>query len=145
MELIEKSSVNSAGGKVKKYKILIAEDNKLNLKLIETLLEKNNYSVISAINGEDAIQAYFSESPDLIIMDVEMPVLNGYETVKRIRESERNNDYRIPVIALTGHFFKEDIERIFECGMDDYVPKPVNFDIFLAKIKNYLTVKNNIS
>lgn len=97
------------------------------------------------MNGEEAILAYIAESPDLIIMDVEMPVLNGYDTVKRIREFEKNNDNRVPVIALTGHYFREDVERIFECGMDDYVPKPFNSDIFLAKIEKYLTVKNNIS
>lgn len=137
--------MNSAGGKVKKHRILVAEDNILNLKLIETLLEKNEYTVISALNGEDAVKAFISESPDLVLMDVEMPVLNGYETVKKIRESEKNKGKRVPVIALTGHYFKEDIERIFEFGMDDYISKPVIFDIFLAKIKNYLKVKNNIS
>jgi len=124
-----------------KYKILIAEDNFLNQKLIETYLLKNNYSVITAKNGEEAFKLFEEESPDLIIMDIEMPEVDGCEAVLKIRESECNNSNQVPIIALTGHYLKEDIERIYSCGINDYLPKPIDFDNFKTKIISFLKEK----
>jgi CheY-like chemotaxis protein len=130
----------SPGGK-KVFKILVAEDNILNQKLIYTFLHKNNFSVVTAANGEEACNAYQIEKPDLILMDVEMPVVNGYDAVLRIRENEKNNGLHIPILALTGHNLQEDIDKIFECGMDDYIAKPINFKSFIEKL-NYFFSKD---
>ena len=129
--------MNINSGTIRKYKILIAEDNLLNQKLIATLLAKNNYTVLTAFDGDEAFSAWQKESPDLILMDVEMPKVNGCEAVLKIRESEKNKDLRVPIIALTGHYLKEDVDRILNCGMDDYLPKPFNISVFMEKI-NYL-------
>jgi CheY-like chemotaxis protein len=127
------------------YKILLAEDNILNQKLICTVLKKNNFDVITALNGEEACQLHNSEKPDLILMDVEMPDVNGYEAVARIRETEKNNAHRVPILALTGHYLQEDIDNIFKCGMDDYISKPIKFESFVNKISSFLGVSDNCS
>lgn len=127
-----------SSGEKKGFKILLAEDNILNQKLIVTLLNKNNFRVITAKNGDEACIAYQYENPDLILMDVEMPVVNGYDAVLRIREIEKKNGSRIPILALTGHYLQEDINNIYNCGMDDYIAKPINFNNFLEKIKSFL-------
>jgi CheY-like chemotaxis protein len=133
-------TISSAPGR--KYKILIADDNILNLELIVKYLIKNNFIVVTAKNGEEAFKKYFSESPDLIIMDVEMPGTDGCESVIKIRNSEKNNNLRIPIIALTGHYFEEDIKRIYDCGMDDYIQKPYDFRKIKERILLHLSVKN---
>jgi CheY-like chemotaxis protein len=125
------------------YKILLAEDNLLNRRLICTVLKKNNFDVITALNGEEAYLMYQSERPDLILMDVEMPDVNGYEAVIRIRESEKNNAHRVPILALTGHYLQEDINNIYNCGMDDYISKPIKFEKFINKIFSFLGLINN--
>jgi CheY-like chemotaxis protein len=122
------------------FKILVAEDNTLNQKLIVSLLNKNNFKVVTAENGEEAFKSYKTENPDLILMDVEMPVSNGYEAVLKIREIEKNYSSRIPIIALTGHYLQEDIGNIYRCGMDDYLAKPIDFNVFIDKILLYLGI-----
>jgi CheY-like chemotaxis protein len=122
----------------KKFKILLAEDNILNQRLICTVLKKNNFDVITAVNGNEACEMNKSEKPDLILMDVEMPDVNGYEAVKRIRETEKNSRSRIPILAITGHYLQEDIDNVFNCGMDDYISKPIAFEEFLNKIFTFL-------
>ena len=120
------------------FKILIAEDNILNQRLICTVLKKNNFDVVTAVNGNEACEMNKSEKPDLILMDVEMPDVNGYEAVKRIRENEKISKSRVPILALTGHYLQEDIDNIYNCGMDDYISKPIAFEKFINKIFSFL-------
>lgn len=106
-------------------KILIAEDNKINMLLIKTILKNlfPNIELLESTNGEEAIQKFIEEQPDLILMDVQMPVLNGLEATKRIRTLELNSN--IPIIALTAGTLKEDRELCMASGMNDFVTKPV--------------------
>lgn len=130
--------MDTGSEKKRVFKILIAEDNVLNQKLIVTLLIKRNFSVVTAKDGEEACKMYQLEKPDLILMDVEMPYVNGYEAVSRIREIEKDTNAHIPIIALTGHYLNEDINKVYDCGMDDYVKKPINFDKFIEKLYYFL-------
>ncbi|MDD3005379.1 PAS domain S-box protein [Flavobacterium sp.] len=108
-----------------KCKILIAEDNKINMLLIKTILKNLFPEVIllESTNGQEAIEKFVAEKPDLILMDVQMPVLNGLEATKKIRTLETNST--IPIIALTAGTLKEDQELCMASGMNDFVTKPV--------------------
>jgi signal transduction histidine kinase/ligand-binding sensor domain-containing protein/ActR/RegA family two-component response regulator len=104
--------------------VLVAEDNPVNQNLIRRLLEKDGHQVHLAESGEAAIAAWRAHSFDLILMDVQMPGMDGLETCRRIRAAERN--VRTPIVALTAHAMAGDRERCLEAGMDDYLPKPVD-------------------
>jgi CheY-like chemotaxis protein len=123
----------------RKFKILIAEDNILNQKLIVAILTKREFEVVTAKNGDEACKLFQLEKPDLILMDVEMPYVNGYEAVSKIREMEKDTNMHIPIIALTGHYLQEDINNVYNCGMDDYILKPINFDEFFEKLLYFLS------
>jgi len=107
------------------YKILLAEDNPVNQKLAVRLLEKKGHDVVVANNGLEAVQAVEREYFDLILMDVQMPELNGYEATKAIRDMEDRIGRRIPIVAMTAHAMKGDRERCLQEGMDGYVSKPI--------------------
>jgi CheY-like chemotaxis protein/HPt (histidine-containing phosphotransfer) domain-containing protein len=109
-----------------RYRVLLAEDNKVNQKLASRLLEKQGHSVVIAINGREAVAAFESEAFDLILMDVQMPELNGYEATAAIREREKVSGRHIPIIAMTAHAMKGDRERCLQAGMDGYVSKPID-------------------
>ncbi|MCP5048572.1 MAG: response regulator, partial [bacterium] len=107
----------------KKLTILLAEDNPINRKLVERFLKKKNWKVIHAKNGEEAVQLYRENSPDLILMDIQMPEVDGYEASVRIREIETqdgSNRKHTPIIALTAHAISTYREKSFSMGMDDY-------------------------
>jgi signal transduction histidine kinase/CheY-like chemotaxis protein len=107
------------------YKILLAEDNPVNQKLAVRLLERKGHNVVVANNGLEAVQAVKREYFDLILMDVQMPELNGYEATKAIREMEDTLGRHIPIIAMTAHAMKGDRERCLQEGMDSYISKPI--------------------
>ncbi len=114
----------------KRLKILLAEDNKVNQILAKKLLEKHGYSVKIAGNGLLAVEALEKESYDLVLMDIQMPVMSGIEATKKIRKRERDqaitgHPSRIPIIAMTAHSMKGDKEKFIKEGMDDYVSKPI--------------------
>jgi signal transduction histidine kinase/ligand-binding sensor domain-containing protein/ActR/RegA family two-component response regulator len=106
--------------------VLVAEDNAVNQKLAVALLTKMGYQVVVANNGEEAWQKWKSGQFDLIIMDVQMPEMDGFEATSRIRADERHRGTHIPIIAMTAHAMIGDRERCLEAGMDDYVSKPVS-------------------
>ena len=106
--------------------ILLAEDNKVNQKLTSRMLEKLGHEVIIAENGQEAIQKMRQGEFDLILMDVQMPIMDGFQTTKKIRESEKNHKKHIPIIALTAYAMKGDREKCLAIGMDGYLSKPVN-------------------
>lgn len=104
-------------------RILVADDNDINLRIAEALLTKAGHSVTLATGGEEAVQAVLSERFDLILMDVQMPGVDGLEATQRIRAAEAGRR-RVPIVALTAHAMPGERERLMEAGMDDHLPKP---------------------
>jgi len=120
-------------------KILIAEDNKMNQKVLEKLLEKIGYTNnFIAENGFKALESFKNDKFDLILMDGQMPVMDGIEATREIRQLEGATGSHIPIIAITANALKGDRERFIEAGMDDYITKPVKKDILAAVIKKQL-------
>ena len=107
-------------------KVLLAEDNLVNRKLATTILSRLGFEVIAACNGEDAVRAFAHHSPDLVLMDIQMPEKDGYEATREIRDLEKTGGGRVPVIALTAHAMKGDREICLTAGMDDYLAKPMS-------------------
>lgn len=105
-------------------KILVVEDNEKNRRLLKDVLEYHGYDVIEAENGEMAIEKAKERKPDLIIMDIQMPVMDGMAAAKAIRGDAETK--RIPIIALTSFAMKGDRERFMEAGFDDYIAKPID-------------------
>ena len=110
----------------KKLKILLAEDNAVNQLIAVRTLKKHGHDVITVGNGKDAVEILKEESFDLILMDIQMPVMDGIEATKSIRDIEKYTNKHIPIIAMTAHALKGDKERFLEAGMDDYVSKPMD-------------------
>ncbi|MCK5079490.1 MAG: response regulator, partial [Bacteroidales bacterium] len=111
----------------KKLYILLAEDNEINQKIIQYSLTNAGYSVDIARNGQEAIDMYHRNNYDLVLMDVQMPILDGYEATAHIREVENvimNGSQRIPIVALTANAMKGDREKCLDAGMDEYLSKP---------------------
>lgn len=109
-----------------KLKVLIAEDNESNFILYENMLG-SNYEIIHAWNGEEAVDLYEKSNPDIILMDINMPKMDGYEATAEIKRINPN----VPIIAVTAYAFATDKERMLESGFNGYVSKPIN----LAKLK----------
>ena len=113
-------------------KILVVEDVDFNRDLIVQLLE-DKYQVIEAVNGKEGIEIAHRERPDLILMDLSLPIMDGWEATRRLKA---NADLRlIPVIALTAHAMKGDEKKALAAGCDDYLAKPINEDELIAKIE----------
>jgi len=108
-----------------RYRILLAEDNLINQKVAVHLLEKNGHTVATAGDGKKVLETLKKERFDLILMDVQMPKLTGYEVTVAIRRAEKTTPTHMPIIAMTAHAMKGDRERCLEAGMDDYVSKPL--------------------
>jgi signal transduction histidine kinase/CheY-like chemotaxis protein/streptogramin lyase len=106
-------------------KLLLAEDNPVNQKLAVRLLEKRGHGVVTADNGSEAVAAFVRQHFDAVLMDVQMPEMDGLEATAEIRARERQTGKRIPIIAITAHAGQVDRERCLEAGMDDYVRKPI--------------------
>ena len=105
--------------------ILLAEDSIVNQKLATALLEREGHTVVVAGNGREALAAWESQELDLILMDVQMPVMDGFEAVTAIRAKESQTGEHVPIIALTAHALTGDRERCLEAGMDEYITKPL--------------------
>ena len=106
-------------------RVLVVEDNEVNFIVAETMLKSFGFVIDKAENGQEAVEKYEVNKYDFILMDCQMPVLDGYDATKAIREKEKNSDYHIPIIALTANAFKETKEKCFESGMDDFATKPI--------------------
>ena len=130
--------MSSAGAKAPRT-ILLAEDNAVNRKLVTRLLEKHGYHVVVTENGRAALEALQRHSVDAVLMDVQMPVMDGLEAIRIIRENEQKTGSRLPIIALTAHAMKGDRERCLGVGADDYLTKPIrtaDLLVALARIEN---------
>ncbi len=117
-------------------RVLLAEDSTMNQKLVVGLLGKWGHSVHVATNGRVAVQAWEQEQFDLILMDVQMPEMNGFEATSAIRQRERQTGGRIPIIALTAHALRGDREQCLAAGMDSYVSKPLHHAELLQAIRH---------
>jgi PAS domain S-box-containing protein len=114
-------------------RVLLAEDNPVNQRLTERLLQKRGHTVIMANDGQQAVDAVSRDAFDLILMDVQMPQLNGFEATAAIRTMERESGRRTPIVAITAHAMAGDRERCLEAGMDAYISKPVRaYELYAA-------------
>lgn len=113
-------------------KILIVEDNEMNRDMLSRRLERRGFEIVMAIDGAEGVAMSKTESPDLILMDMSLPIMNGWEATRAIRADEATA--AIPVIALTAHSMPGDREKAMEAGCDDYDTKPVDLPRLLAKM-----------
>ena len=117
-------------------KILLVEDNELNRDMLRRRLERRKFEVIVAVDGEEGIHLARTASPDLVLMDMSLPVLDGWEATRRLKADPTTAS--LPIIALTAHAMAEDRERALSVGCDDYDTKPVEFKRLLRKMKAFL-------
>jgi CheY-like chemotaxis protein len=116
-------------------RILLAEDNKINQFVARRLLEKHGHTVTVAGNGYEAVSLLDREAFDLVLMDVQMPEMDGFEATAAIRVKENGTGRHIPIIAMTAHAMKGDEERCLQAGMDSYVPKPITPAVLFGAIE----------
>lgn len=117
-------------------RILVVEDNPKNLKLVRDVLTFSGYEVIEATSGEDGVRLAEEASPDLILMDLQLPGIDGTEALRQIRINEKNPD--VPVVAVTAFAMNEDRSRAFESGFNGYVEKPISARSLPQLIKDFL-------
>ncbi len=117
-------------------KILLVEDNEMNRDMLSRRLIKKGYDLVMALDGEQAIEMARSESPDLILIDISLPGLDGWEATRRLKAMPETK--AIPIIALTAHAMAGDREKCLEAGCNDYDTKPVEFPRLLGKIQDLL-------
>jgi two-component system cell cycle response regulator DivK len=116
-------------------KILIVEDNPANMRLIKMVLRDKGYSLLEATDGEEALAIAIKERPDLIVMDIQLPKMDGLEVTRRLRQASRFS--QVPIIALTASTMEGDREKIMAAGCDEHVSKPVNtrrFPLLVAEM-----------
>jgi CheY-like chemotaxis protein len=116
--------------------VLVIEDNEKNRYLISFLLKGAGFEVIEAVTGEEGVQMAISKRPDLVLMDIQLPGIDGYEATRRIRASE--SDGTVPIIALTSYAMTGDREQALAAGCTGYVEKPINPDTIMDEIKKYI-------
>jgi CheY-like chemotaxis protein len=117
--------------------ILVVEDNERNLKLIRDVLEYAGYAVRAALTVEDGITLAVSEPPDLVLMDLQLPGIDGVEGLRRLRNSPQTAG--IPVVAVTAQAMKQDRERALQAGFNGYVEKPINVRAFPDQVRRFLS------
>ncbi len=117
--------------------ILIVEDDLKSLKLFRDLLQATGYAIPEATNGKKAVELAKEKKPDLILMDIQMPVMDGFEATKILKAGAETSN--IPIITLTSYAMKEDDKKIREAGGDGYITKPIDTKEFLKKVGEYLS------
>lgn len=121
-------------------RVLVVEDNERNLKLVRDVLQYAGYEIIEASTGEDGVELAQSLSPDVILMDLQLPDIDGMEALRRIRESPVTAD--VPVIAVTAFAMQDDRARAIDAGFDGYLEKPLNVRELPAQVQQFLTARN---
>lgn len=116
--------------------LLIVEDNEMNMDMLSRRLSRRGYEIITAIDGEKGIALAISHVPDLILMDMSLPVINGWNATRKIKENQATS--HIPVIALTAHAMESDRQEALLAGCDDYDTKPIEIERLLSKIEALL-------
>jgi two-component system cell cycle response regulator DivK len=120
-------------------RILLVEDNDMNRDMLSRRLIRNGYEVVLAVDGQQGAEMALSKQPDLILMDMSLPVIDGWEATRRIKANDATR--RIPVIALTAHAMAGDREKTMEVGCEDYDTKPIEMSRLLGKIAALLAPK----
>jgi two-component system cell cycle response regulator DivK len=119
-----------------KAKILVIEDNEQNMYLLTFILEKHDYQVIQAVNGSEGIAQACRHRPDLILLDIQLPTMDGYTVARELRKISELAE--TPVIAVTSYVMSSDREHALQAGCTGYIEKPINPDTFLTQIEEYL-------
>ena len=120
-------------------KVLLVEDNEMNRDMLSRRLIKRGYTVLMAIDGQQGIDMALSEKPDIILLDMSLPVVDGWEAAKQIKANDASNG--VPLIALTAHAMAADRERAMSAGCDDFDTKPVELPRLLGKMETLLKAK----
>jgi PAS domain S-box-containing protein len=136
--LITRYSLGDALEPMAVLRVLVAEDNAVNQRLVARLLEKRGHRVTVTANGREAVEALADQTFDLVLMDVQMPEMDGFEATALIREKEKHNGAHIPIIALTAHAMKGDKDRCLAAGMDGYLAKPIRSQELDDLLETYL-------
>jgi len=136
------SSFPAAAKPSRRLRILLAEDNLVNQRLTVRMLEKMGHHVVVAQTGEDALKTLSAQKFDLVLMDVQMPEMDGFAATREIRRREQGSPGRVPVIAMTAHAMKGDRESCLEAGMDDYLAKPINREELQHAIERTVKLSN---
>jgi len=119
-----------------KQKILVIEDNEQNIYLTTFILEKNGHEVAQAQDGREGIELASNVKPDLILLDIQLPVMDGYEVARRLKKETETRD--IPIVAVTSYAMVGDRERILAAGCEGYIEKPINPETFMSEVEQYL-------
>jgi len=119
-----------------KKKILIIEDNEQNLYLTTFLLERQNYDVVQARDGQQGLELAASENPDLILLDIQLPVMDGYEVARRLKQAVETKS--IPIVAMTSYAMAGDRETILATGCEGYIEKPIDPESFVEQLRGFL-------
>jgi two-component system cell cycle response regulator DivK len=117
-------------------KVLLVEDNEMNRDMLSRRLIRRGYEVVFAVDGQQGVDMAHSEKPDIILMDMSLPVMDGWEATRRVKSDEASRG--VPVIGLTAHAMSGDREKAIEAGCDDYDTKPVELDRLIEKIERLL-------
>ncbi len=119
-----------------KPKILVIEDNEQNMYLMTFMLEKNGYEVVQARDGREGIELATSVKPTLILLDIQLPVMDGYAVARELRDNPELAG--VPIVAVTSYAMAGDRERVLTAGCTGYIEKPINPDTFIAELQEYL-------
>ncbi|HYV70479.1 MAG TPA: response regulator [Pseudolabrys sp.] len=122
-------------------KVLLVEDNEMNRDILFRRLSRRGYVVVFAVDGQQGVEMARSEKPDIILMDMSLPIIDGWEATRRVKSDNAIRD--VPVIGLTAHAMSGDREKALEAGCDDYDTKPVEFDRLISKIERLLSQRPN--
>jgi len=120
-------------------KILLVEDNELNRDMLSRRLQRRGFEVVNAVDGQEGVEMAHSEAPELILMDISLPIMDGWEAARKIKKSPKTRS--TPIIALTAHAMVGDREKSLEAGCDDYDTKPIDFQRLLQKMKTLMERK----
>jgi two-component system cell cycle response regulator DivK len=117
-------------------KILVVDDNQDSRELVVKVLKNKGYEMIEAVDGEEAIEKAIAERPNLILLDISIPKLNGYEVTQKLKDMEEFEN--IPIVALTAHAMKGDRKKALEAGCEGYITKPINVRELPAQVKSFI-------
>lgn len=119
-----------------KTKVLLIEDNEQNRYLVTYILEKHNYQVLQAFNGAEGVSLACQQKPDLILLDIQLPIMDGYTVARELRKNESLAN--VPIIAVTSYAMPGDREHAMQAGCTGYIEKPIDPDTFISQVEIYL-------
>jgi two-component system, cell cycle response regulator DivK len=118
------------------HRILVVEDNEMNMQLFEYLLEESGFEIVKATTGEEALRLAAQEKPDLILMDIHLPGMDGLSVVRELKAGGEMEG--VPILALTAHAMRGDKDRFLQAGCDGYISKPIDVKTFIPSIRQFL-------